>query len=143
MESETLIQAAERTISDCFGSSLEVNFFSTAPTVVHSYNYPKKIQSNAKKGARMFIFKSFVKSGSIDEKKVRKELIQDYSWLTRDEARELMVEENQEKFWKSLSSSFLDEVMSEETIKRVLSQVRRNVTRERDANVAIEIKKQN
>lgn len=97
------------------------------------------LKTDGKKGARMFIFKSFLKSGTIKEDNVNKDLIQDYSWLTRDEARELMEKEKQQSYWRSLSRSFLDESISVDTIKMILRRVRRNVTRENE-DLAIEIK---
>ena len=143
---ETLRQAAERTLSDCFGpkSPLKVTFLSSAPGAVHSYNVPVKFRSSndGKKGVRMFFFKSFVTSGSIKDEDVNKELIQDYAWLNREEIEELMRKEKQEDYWKSLGRSLLRESMSEETVKKILARVRRNVTRE-EKNVAIEIKRKN
>lgn len=141
--SETLIEAAKRTLSDCFGPSLTAKFLSSAPTLVYSYRYPKRLISECGKvGARMFIFKSFVASGSITEENVNKDLVQEFCWLTRDEVKNLMLKENEEEYWKSLSSSLLEESMSEEVIKKILSRVRKNALKE-DKEVEIEIKNYN
>ena len=142
--SESLIQAAKRTVDHCLGSnsSLQLTFLSSAPTAVYSYVYPKRMRSDGKKGVRMFILKSFVKSGTLEESSVNKDLVKDYCWLNRDEVKELMLREKQGELWKSLNSSLLHESMSEDTIKKILSDVRRNVTKQ-DTDVRIEIKKQN
>lgn len=105
---------------------MKLKFLGNAPSAVNSYNYPKKIVANmdGKIGMRFFFFKAQVLSGDIDSASLQNDLIQDYMWLNRDEAKSLFLKEHQRRYWNSFSRSQLFETMDERDVKLVLRRFR-------------------
>ena len=131
--SQSLRQTAERAIS-CLSDSLLDNlvFLGNCPSSVYSYRYPSKIRStmDGKEGGRIFFFKAQVKNS---KKFTGKEIKgQDYQWLTREEAANLMSTQGTKRYWNCLSNAFLFESMGEDIVHLVVSRVRKNLVKGRE-----------
>lgn len=102
-EEETLRQAAERILSEKCGSKVHAKFYGNAPCGFYKYKYPINMRQKAL-GAKVFFMKAHYLKGSIEEKKVN-----DYSWASRDELRNLF----HAPYHKAVSSFLIDDESTE------------------------------
>ncbi|KAI1287290.1 39S ribosomal protein L46, mitochondrial [Halotydeus destructor] len=128
---ETLRQTAERALASiCKEPSLQVKFLGNCPAAVYSYNYPKPLRDSEKAdGAKIFFFKAQVTGGNLDANTLNKESVEDFQWLNRTEYRELMISQNQRRYWNAINGSLLYEEHELDFIPRVLSAARSRLTR--------------
>jgi len=133
-EEGSLRETAEQALEQFFGKSIfpHITIMGNAPASVYSYRYPNKIRSEleGRQGGRIFFFKVKVKNpdkliGHLQPTS----LVKDYSWLTREEAGQLLREEGNDRYWKQLSASLLSEGVDEKTIQKIIEKIRRQGVR--------------
>ena len=129
-KSDSLRSTAEQAIRDNLGEQFlpQIVFNGNSPTSVYSYRYPIKIRSSmdGKEGGRIFFFKAHV----VNHKKFSKiEGIKnpDYLWLSRQEAKELILSEDNRRYWNRLEDGLLFESLGEDIADVIVKRVRRKL----------------
>lgn len=79
-DGETMRQTAERVLKESCGSDLKVLFYGNAPCGFYKYKYPVD-QRKESVGAKVFFFRTALRSGNVADKKVK------FEWLNADEMR--------------------------------------------------------
>jgi large subunit ribosomal protein L46 len=96
---ETLLQAAQRAVSDAAGDQLTLWCPGNAPMAVnfrvYNKNLPEEFRGNYY-GEKIFYYRVQWDSGDVDESACLKNGFKDYAWLTREEIVERVVEERGE-----------------------------------------------
>lgn len=100
---ETMLETAQRAVSDAVGSDLVLWCPSNAPMTVNLREYNKNLPEDFRGeffGEKIFYYRVQYDHGDVDESAVSTE--EDYAWLTRDEMTERVTEErgkHQAKFY--------------------------------------------
>jgi hypothetical protein len=107
-------------------SSLEVKLIGNCPFAVLKYKYPKPVAERLKSiGKQIYYFKGQLKDGDLQKGQWNEEIISDFSWLTRDECKEVF----KSKYWRSISSGLLIEGPNPKTLDHVLRRVQNKLKR--------------
>jgi len=89
---ETLRQTSERSLKDCFGTSLQVCILGNAPIGFYKFKYSSNLRKteivNGADGGKVFFFRAHYVKGTTELEKDAHML--DYTWATREEIPELL-----------------------------------------------------
>lgn len=97
--------------------NLKIKVLGNTPIGVYSYRYNKKLaQDTGTRGGKIFFFKAFHLDGIISKEDLNTSFVNDFLWLTREEAKAML----KKKYWKSLNGSLFLEGMSPHHVNKII-----------------------